>query len=415
MKKCKLKDLTVQIYDGKHGGCDAAEDTGLYFISVKDIDQYEIKYSDAMQISQEQFDEIYERTNLENGDTIYANTGDTIGKSVYIHDNELTDRTAFQKSVAVLKPNDSVDARFLYYLMQYETPRLRTAATGSGQKNLLLDTMRDFEVEVPDRPNQESISKVLGYIDDLRWSNLKVFDQLEGVLGIIYKYWFLQFDFPNDEGKPYKTSGGGMEWNPEVKKEIPIGWKVESINSNSISSIIKPGIEYFERRNYLETSNIDDRSIIDGEWVDYETREGRANMQPVYDSVWFAKMKNSRKHLTIPNDASWFVDKYVLSTGFCGISCNKNAVAYIHCFISDPYFEVMKDTLAHGATQKAVGNDDLDEIKIVIPPDDILDRFQKKVDNIIVSEMKMVEENQRLGVIFNNLMPLLMNGQVQCK
>lgn len=175
----KLENVTLSIFDGKHGDCTDKKGSGVYFISVKDLRDYEIDYSQAREIDEAEFAQNYKRTNLEAGDTIYANTGDTIGKSLYVTDNPLVSRTSFQKSVAVVKPDTQIiDSRFLYYLLKFETPRLRKAATGSGQKNLLLTTMRDFEIEIKDRKTQERISSVLGVIDDKVRANLRINDNL---------------------------------------------------------------------------------------------------------------------------------------------------------------------------------------------------------------------------------------------
>ena len=231
MNKCKLSDITLQIYDGKHGGCSKQPNSGFYFISVKDIDGLVLKYENAMQIPEDEFNEIFSRTSLEVGDTLYANTGDTIGKSVFVTDGPYVSKTAFQKSVAVVKPNkEKVYPRYLYYLMKYETPRLRAAASGSGQKNLLLDTMRNFETSIHDMPDQTKIVGVLTPIDEKIKKNNVIADNLEGLVKFIYDYWFVQFDFPDQNGMPYKTSGGAMEWNSELKREIPCGWKVKKLS-----------------------------------------------------------------------------------------------------------------------------------------------------------------------------------------
>ena len=175
----KLQEITLSIFDGKHGDCKDKKGSGLYFISVKDLREHDIDYSKAREIDEVDFQQNYVRTNLENGDTIYANTGDTIGKSIFVQDNPLVAKTSFQKSVAIIKPNkEKIDPRFLYYLLKYETPRLRTAATGSGQKNLLLSTMRDFEVSIPTRDVQEKISATLGAIDDRIRMNNRINDNL---------------------------------------------------------------------------------------------------------------------------------------------------------------------------------------------------------------------------------------------
>ena len=177
--KMSLSDITTSIFDGKHGDCTNQEGSGLYFISVKDLREYDIDYTDAREITPTDFQQNYSRTNLENGDTIYANTGDTIGKSLFVKDNPLVSKTSFQKSVAILKPNISViEPRYLYYLLKYETPRLRKASSGSGQKNLLLSTMRSFEVSVHDRLTQKRIVAVLGAIDDKIRNNIHINDNL---------------------------------------------------------------------------------------------------------------------------------------------------------------------------------------------------------------------------------------------
>lgn len=82
-------------------------------------------------------------------------------------------------------------------------------------------------------------------------------------------------------------------------------------------------------------------------------------MQPTVNSVWFAKMKNSIKHLYLNKEMDELVNNSILSTGFCGLQCSKDTFEYVASFIEHSYFETLKDTLAHGATQEAVNNDDL--------------------------------------------------------
>ena len=179
MRSVKLSDITTSIFDGKHGDCIDCPGSGLYFISVKDLTDFDIDYSSAREIDVKDFRQNYVRTSLENGDTIYANTGDTIGKSIFVCNNPLVSCTSFQKSVAVVKPNTSfVEPRYLYYLMKYDTPRLRKAATGSGQKNLLLSTMRDFPTQIHCLDYQKKIANVLGCIDDEIKNNSLINDNL---------------------------------------------------------------------------------------------------------------------------------------------------------------------------------------------------------------------------------------------
>ena len=412
MRPVTLQEITTSIFDGKHGDCVDLPGSGLYFISVKDLKEYDIDYSNAREITPEDFAQNYLRTSLENGDTIYANTGDTIGKSLFVERNNLADKTSFQKSVAVLKPNaEMVEPRYLYYLLKYETPRLRQAATGSGQKNLLLSTMRDFETRIHDRETQSKIVAVLGCIDQKIHTNLSINDNLWQAISTIYDYWFTQFDFPNAYGKPYRTSGGELVWNDKIKRAIPSGWIVTSIISNPLTQVIKPGVDVFETKEYLATAEVTGTSIASGSIVDYENREGRANMQPVVNSVWFAKMKNSIKHLFLNKEMAPIIDSAILSTGFCGLQCTEMSFEYVSSFISNPRFEIVKDILAHGATQEAVNNDDMESIAFVIPSDEILEQYHAATKGMFAQISKNICENRELIKVRDWLLPMLMNGQ----
>lgn len=411
-KKTTLGRITKSIFDGKHGDCEDKPGSGCYFISVKDLRDYEIDYSNAREITEIDFAQNYVRTNLENGDTIYANTGDTIGKSLFVQDNPLASKTSFQKSVAILKPDtEYVEPRYLYYLMKYETQRLRRASTGSGQKNLLLSTMRNFELSIHDRKKQKEIVAVLGCIDDRIRCNKNINDNLQQQLKLLYDYWFTQFDFPDENGKPYKSSGGLMISKDKIPYKIPHDWTVENLFKNPLTTIIKPGIDVFDTKTYLATAEVNGTDISAGTVIKYETREDRANMQPKINSVWFAKMKNSVKHLYLNKEMQELISNSILSTGFCGLQCSDESFEYVSSFIEHSYFETLKDTLAHGATQEAVNNDDLIGISLVIPSTRVLRLFHERTESIYSQISKNICENQELTHLRDWLLPMLMNGQ----
>ena len=135
-------------------------------------------------------------------------------------------------------------------------------------------------------------------------------------------------------------------------------------------------------------------------------------MQPSINSVWFAKMKNSVKHLFISNSGQPIVDKYILSTGFEGLKCSTNSFAYISGIISDPTFEITKDKYSHGATQQSINNDDLDLYKIVIPDAETLEKYSELVNPMYEKINALMIENNKLTKIRDTLLPLLLNGQV---
>lgn len=333
----------------------------------------------------------------------------TIGKPQLIKEKFWPHNTAL--FITDLKGND-ID--YIYYLLlNLDIEKIKS---GSNIPTLNRNHLHDIKVLFEDKIEiQKKISTLLKSIDKKIKLNNKINFELENMAKTIYDYWFLQFEFPNNEGKSYKSSGGKMVWNEEVKREIPDGWEVETLLKNRISSVIRTGTEYFETKNYLATANIINEEITDGNWITYENRESRANMTPVSNSVWFAKMKNSIKHLTITDSAEWFLEKYILSTGFLGLKCNENSLGYIHCFINSKYFEPKKDSLAHGATQEAVNNEDINFIKILIPKDNILESFNKIIKPLLQKKLDNKKENQELISLRDYLLPLLMNGQVGFK
>lgn len=236
-------------------------------------------------------------------------------------------------------------------------------------------------------------------------------DNLQQMAKTIYDYWFTQFDFPDENGKPYRSSGGQMVWNEQLKREIPTGWTVASIVDNPISSVIKPGIEHFTYKEYLATAEVNGTAISNGTIIDYDSRESRANMQPSINSVWFAKMKNSVKHLFLNREMQPLIDGVILSTGFCGIQCNEIVFEYISSFISSDYFEIAKDILAHGATQEAVNNEDMLSIRLLIPDDTTLSKYHETTKAIFSQNSKNICENRQLIQLRDWLLPMLMNGQ----
>ena len=202
-----------------------------------------------------------------------------------------------------------------------------------------------------------------------------------------------------------------MVWNEQLRRDIPTNWSVQSVISNSLTTVIKPGVDEFLTKSYLATADVKGTSISNGTTIDFESRESRANMQPTINSVWFAKMKNSIKHLFLDAEMSSVIESSILSTGFCGLQCSEESFEYLASFISSPYFEIHKDMLAHGATQEAVNNDDLARIPLIIPPTNVLQSYCVITKPIYSRISKNICENRELTALRDWLLPMLMNGQ----
>lgn len=311
-------------------------------------------------------------------------------------------------------PNErKADKYYLHYLLSTEIVReqLEHRASGTKQRNISPDDVYDVTVVVPELNVQRKIGKTLYCLEAKVNVNNAINDNLQQQLKLMYDYWFNQLDFPNEDGKPYRASEGKMRYSHRLKRDIPEGWTEESVISNSISAPIKPGVEPFSTKIYLATADVSGTRLSAGSLIDYETREGRANMQPTVSSVWFAKMKNSIKHLFLNREMKQLIDGTVLSTGFCGLQCTNESFEYIAAFIEHSYFEDVKNTLAHGATQESVNNDDLLGLTMLVPTSEVLESFHAKARPLYAQISQNICENQKLTEIRDWLLPMLMNGQ----
>ncbi|MGD9678996.1 MAG: restriction endonuclease subunit S [Vulcanibacillus sp.] len=367
-------------------------------------------------ISREYFVNSMFRFEVKPNDFLISCSGVNYG-AIYQLSNNAEHGVINQALLRVRLNNDVIDDNYFLYL--FKSLIMKKITSGTGDSTIpnfpSMDIVKKIEFDLPELIRQKKVGFILSFIDKKIVNNNKINAELESMAKTLYDYWFLQFEFPNEDGKPYKSSGGKMVYNKELKREIPEGWKVENLMDSTLCKDIKAGVDYFDYKNYLPTANIDGENITEGENVTYDNRENRANMQPIKYSVWFAKMKNSIKHLTIPNNSDWFIEKYILSTGFQGLKCSVDSLSFIHCIVNSVWFENYKDVLSHGATQEGVNNDDLKNIKFAVPTNNILKQFSNIVLPLLERKFSIIKENQELTSLRDFLLPLLMNGQVTFK
>lgn len=134
----------------------------------------------------------------------------------------------------IAEPNNKANARFLaYYLGLLPLIRLQGQ---SAQPGLAVSNLRKLKLDLPEMAVQERVAKFLSALDSKIEHNKRMIERLEKQAQLLYDYWFLQFDFPDENGRPYRSSGGKMVWNETLKREIPAGWKVKKL-SNLIETL----------------------------------------------------------------------------------------------------------------------------------------------------------------------------------
>lgn len=156
---CRLQDITKLITDGKHGDCNDSKNSGYYFLSAKDIQNGTLLYDKARQIVPAEFQEVHRRTALEAGDICMVNTGATVGKIAVATDHAFTNRTTFQKSVAVIKViQPYIHQNYMTNFLIAESPNLLKQSGGSAINNLLLGDLKMKVVPLPSTKEQIAIS-----------------------------------------------------------------------------------------------------------------------------------------------------------------------------------------------------------------------------------------------------------------
>lgn len=337
-------------------------------------------------ISKERYDES-EEISLQENDILISKDG-TIGKIGYV--KNMVGPCTVASGIFVLRnlETSNVNFDYLYHILKssiFKDFIHRNKAQGSTISHLYQRDLEGFELELPELDEQAKVAGILNSIDAQIKRNNEMVQKLQVLSQTIFNNFF------SDETE------------------------MVSLIDFPYAKILKPGISKFEgQKHYIATAEVEgDKVNFDAPLIDYETRENRANMQPVKNSVWFAKLKNSVKHLHIPKEDSLLLSNYILSTGFCGLECEDIAFEYMINYINLPYFENKKNILSHGATMEGVNNDNLKSMHIHLPSKERLIAFHRKTKNIHCQITKINEKTFELTKLKEKLLPLLINGQLE--
>lgn len=314
--------------------------------------------------------------------------------------------------LVILTDKQYIDTKYLYYVLK----NMSIFGVGSIQKQLTRPDMEKKIISIfEDVEYQKRIAKILSRIDDKIYNNNKIISELESMAKTIYDYWFLQYEFPNEEGKPYKSSGGKMVYNEELKKEVPEGWTCKKIGDIEGNIVTGKTPSTKDEKNFGGTIpfiTIDD--IRQGLYISNTIRtlsEKGANLQV-------------KKY--IPEDSICVT--CIATVGLVGITTqesqtnqqinsivceNKNNLYYLVNAIKD-HFKYSSGAKT-GNVFDNMNKEDFSSIKVVHPTENVLKMYKDKMQPLYDNIKSNILENQELTKLRDYLLPLLMNGQVSFK
>ena len=344
-----------------------------------------------------------------------SETRDDIGIPTYIADN--FEDVILGYHCALITPSDALDGKYLnaYLNTKMAKKYFEGYASGSGQRyTLTLDSINDIQIWMPDIEDQKKLSKILNDIDRKIALNTRMNVELEAMAKQLYDYWFVQFDFPDENGKPYKSSGGKMVYNPTLKREIPAGW--DNCEIKDLSEVVNGATPLTTNLDYYgndiiwitpnDLSNQKAKFISCGE---------RSLTQMGYDSCSTTLMPAGSVLMSSRAPIG------LLTIAEVELCTNQGFKSFVPFDMTDNYFlyYYIKEHMAQieqlgaGTTFREVSRDTMLKFPILkISDREIYAKWYEQIDSICKEQKNLLRQIRHLIPLRDSLLPMLMNGQV---
>ncbi len=389
-----------KVFDGTHDSPKPVEN-GRLLITSKHIANRNLDISSAYLISEEDFENVNKRSQVHQWDILFSMIG-TVG-NVYIETSEKIDYAI--KNMGVFSCQNKEKAYWLYYYLQSPLVQAKIDAlmAGAVQKFVSLGFLRDLDI--PEyTENSKKVVQVLSALDDKIALNKKMNQKLEAIAKRLYDYWFVQYDFPDKNGHPYKTTGGPMTYNPTLKREIPAEWTdgVLCDIANITMGQSPDGSSYNEDGEgmifYQGSTDFGMRFPMVRQYTTAPTR--------------FAKKGDILMSVRAPVGAVNIANTdCCIGRGLSALNSKLGSLSHLY-FLIDVFKKTFENKNTVGTTFGSITKDELYALPVVIPDKNVIEKFEKMAKPIFDRQMKLGEESNRLTKLRDKLLPLLMNGQV---
>jgi type I restriction enzyme S subunit len=366
---------------------------------------------------------------LKADDVVIGMDGSKVGKNkAQIKEKDLP--LLLAQRVACIRSLNGNNQVFLYYLInnpRFEGYVFRTQ-TGSSVPHISKTQIEDFEVPQIDLLIQQKIAKVLSDLDLKIQINNRINSELEAMAKTLYDYWFVQFDFPDANGKPYKTSGGKMVWNAELKREIPVGWEVKLysdwINNDKSGDWGKeqPEGNYTEKVYCIRGADINGLNGT-GELKSPERYILEKNLHKTLDPADLiveisggSPVQSTGRLAFITEGTLARFDAPIICSNFCKAVTLKNK-KLLYNFVYH-WKSIYDAGVLFGYEGKTSGIKNLlfdsfvSSHYTIVPEETLAEKFYDFMESIQAKKQKNLKENQELALLRDWLLPMLMNGQV---
>ncbi|PLN40965.1 restriction endonuclease subunit S [Klebsiella pneumoniae] len=414
--RVKIAELCELIVDCVNKTAPSVDyETPYKMIRTPNIKGGRINLTGCRYVEKETFKKWTRRATVDKGDVLLTREA-PMGEVGYV---DFTDTVFLGQRIMQYRANpQKLDSAFLLYSflspdLQYQFRR--HDSTGSIVSHIRVPDCSEFEISLPSLDEQRKIASTLRNIDEKIALNSHINTELEAMAKTLYDYWFVQFDFPDANGKPYKTSGGKMEYNTTLKREIPAGWRASNILS--LANLLGGGTptktkpEYWNGSIPFFTPTDSDKNIYS------------LNTQ---DSITDLGLKNSRTRLfeknTIFITARGSVGRLALNAvpmamnQSCYALKAKQGVSFAFLYFLTKELIHHLEVKATGSVFNSIISNDIEYTYLALPEDnDLIDKYAKKTELAFAKIELLTKENQHLIALRDWLLPLLMNGQVTVK
>ncbi|HEM3550636.1 restriction endonuclease subunit S [Streptococcus suis] len=403
----ELRKVSKKIGDGLHGTPKYRTGTNYYFINGNNLKNGKIDISEnTKEVDISEVQKYY--IDLDDYSLLMGING-TIGNLAFYRGESIL----LGKSSAYIAFDSDIN-KFYYYYFQLKGIKkyFYEVATGSTIKNLSLKSLQTMRVPVPSKSEYKNIVNVLERLDQKIALNNQINEELEVMAKTLYDYWFVQFDFPDENGKPYKSSGGKMVYNDQLKREIPEGWGVKQLG---------------EIETNIVTGKTPSRSIPEnfgGDIPFITIGDIRANTF-IYSSAETLSdlgVDGQRKKFLPPNSLCVSCIATIGEIGFTTqlSQTNQQINSIIFNDVNHMYFLYFTLKLFFESSKTKTGNtfanmskDDFSNILITYPESSIIKNYYEKVKSMFDKIKCLQLQNQELTQLRDWLLPMLMNGQVR--